>query len=74
MRDRAGRIGIIDEIARNTNLMALNTEIEAARAGQLISEIIPDIQRTAGRGFNQPTSPGVQASVAPDQYLGFTRV
>jgi methyl-accepting chemotaxis protein len=35
----ASKIGIIEEIARNTNLLALNAAIEAARAGE------------AGRGF-----------------------
>jgi methyl-accepting chemotaxis protein len=32
-------IGVIDEIARHTNLLALNAAVEAARAGE------------AGRGF-----------------------
>lgn len=39
MKDIAGRIGIIEEIARQTNLLALNAAIEAARAGE------------SGRGF-----------------------
>ncbi len=34
MKDIAGKIGIIEEIARNTNLLALNAAIEAARAGE----------------------------------------
>ena len=39
MREIAGKIVIIDEIARQTNMLALNAAIEAARAGE------------AGRGF-----------------------
>lgn len=34
MRRIAEKIGVIDEIARSTNLLALNAAIEAARAGQ----------------------------------------
>ncbi|MBN2625649.1 MAG: CZB domain-containing protein [Spirochaetales bacterium] len=39
MKSIAERIGIIEEIARNTNMLALNAAIEAARAGD------------AGKGF-----------------------
>jgi methyl-accepting chemotaxis protein len=39
MKDIAGRIGIIEDIARQTNMLALNAAIEAARAGE------------AGKGF-----------------------
>ncbi len=34
MRDIAGKIGIIDDIAYQTNMLALNAAIEAARAGE----------------------------------------
>lgn len=39
MQEIAERIGVIDEIARNTNILSLNAAIEAARSGE------------AGKGF-----------------------
>ena len=37
MREIASKIGIIEEIARSTNMLSLNASIEAARAGVITS-------------------------------------
>ncbi len=55
MRDIAGRIVIVEEIARQTNLLALNAAIEAARASEagkgfavVASEVRKLAERSAG--------------------------
>jgi methyl-accepting chemotaxis protein len=108
MKQIAGKIGIIEEIARQTNLLALNAAIEAARAGEagkgfavvasevrklaersqvaageitrlakdtvgsateageIISRIVPDIQKTAGL-IQEIASASREQSVGVDQ-------
>jgi methyl-accepting chemotaxis protein len=78
MKDIAGKISIIEEIARQTNLLALNAAIEAARAGEhgrgfavVASEVrkLAERSQTAAAEISKLSSSSVQVAEMAGQML-----
>ncbi len=78
MKEIAGKISIIEEIARQTNLLALNAAIEAARAGEhgkgfavVASEVrkLAERSQTAAGEINKLSASSVQVAEQAGQML-----
>ena len=79
MKEIAGKISIIEEIARQTNLLALNAAIEAARAGEhgkgfavVASEVrkLAERSQTAAAEISQLSFTSVQIAEKAGDMLG----